>query len=469
MISSDAALLALLDRTICEHRLFEPKDRVIVAISGGADSTALLDMLTRLPGYNLTLIAAHLNHSLRGCDSDEDEEFCLRMAGSYSIPFESMRVDVMEMAKLWKMNLEDAGRHVRIDFFNQLRKKYSAATVALAHHADDQAETILMRLMRGSGMTGLSGMAYRNSFEFVRPLLKISRSEIEDYLNRHDLKWREDASNSDTTFLRNRIRHELLPLLQEYNPAIRSSLSATASVISCDEALLDELTEQAFSVSCRMEGDKIVCGVGELLELNLSIKRRVLRCAFKNLTGSLDGLSLRHIDAICEMICSASPNSRLTLPHGITVAREYDRLFFQQNSATFHEAIPDILITSPGLYRLPGGGSLMIEISKPPADFSLLSTDTVFIDLSKAGFPWLLRTFRPGDRIVPFGMSGRKKVKEVFIDRKIPPSERKRIPLLFSGSDLIWIAGISASEICRIDNISTDTVLVKVCMKFEPI
>ena len=461
MISSDSALLSLLDSTIRKHRLFGPDDTVIVALSGGADSTAMLDILTRLPGYNLRLIVGHLNHHLRGVESDADEEFCRQLAAGYKIPFESKGVDVMGIAKSGGMNLEDAGRRARIYFLSQLRERHGATAVAVAHHADDQAETILMRLIRGSGMTGLSGMPYRNSSSFVRPLLNISRSDIEQYLQRHSLKWREDASNRDTTFLRNRIRHELLPLLEGYNPAIRSTLSSTASVISGDETLLDELTEQAFSRSCRMVGGTVVCGVRELLELSPPLRRRVLRHGFKNLVGNLEGLSLRHSDSICDMLDSPRPNSRLALPQSVTVAREYDQLSFMQTSVTVRESAPDILVTAPGDYHLPGGGLLTVEISEPPGDYSTLSPDTVFINPGKAGFPWLLRTFRPGDRIVPFGMSGRKKVKEIFIDRKIPLSERKKIPLLFSGSDLIWIAGVCASELCRVDDSSGVTVRVK--------
>lgn len=465
MISSDAALLALVDRTIREKHLFGPDDTLIVAVSGGADSTALLDILTRLPGYNLRLIAAHLNHRLRGVESDADEEFCRKLALAYPIPFESSRVDVLEAAKSGQMNLEDAGRRARIDFFTQLRKKHDAAAVVLAHHADDQAETILMRLIRGSGMTGLSGMSYRNSSSFVRPLLNISRSDIEQYLNRHALTWREDASNRDTTFLRNRIRHELLPVLETYNPAIRSNLSTTSSVISGDGALLDELTEQAFSRTCRMEVGTVVCGVSQLNELNQALRRRTVRLAFKNLTGNLDGVSLCHIDAICTMLDAARPSSRLALPQGVTCVREYDRLLFQRKTETVLESAPEILIPAPGVYQLPGGGLLTIEFSELPADFRTLPADTLFVNPDKTGFPWLLRTFRPGDRIIPFGMSGRKKVKEIFIDKKIPQSERMRIPLLFSGTDLIWIAGVCASELCRIDSSSKVTVFVKVCMK----
>ena len=191
------------------QQLFRPGDTLIIGLSGGADSCALLDLLASLSAFPLRLIAAHLNHTLRGSDSDDDEEFCRDLAAHHQIPFEARRVDVKALAAKESLNLEDAGRRARIAFFDELRDRWQAAAVVLAHHADDQAETLLMRLLRGSGMSGLVGMPWRNGRNYVRPLLEISRSEIEAYLSARQLNWREDASNRDTAFLRNRIRHEL--------------------------------------------------------------------------------------------------------------------------------------------------------------------------------------------------------------------------------------------------------------------
>jgi tRNA(Ile)-lysidine synthase len=462
VIPSDSGLLSLLARTIREQKLFQKDDTVIVAISGGADSTALLDLLARLPGYNLNLVAAHLNHCLRGGDSDEDEQFCRLLAARYKIHFESRRVDVRLIAESGRLNLEDAGRRARIAFLDELRLKYAASAVALAHHADDQAETFLMRLLRGSGMTGLSGMAYRNARGHVRPLLEITRAEIICYLGQLKLIWREDASNRDATYCRNRIRHVLLPILEEYNPAIRSSLASTASVLGDDEALLNEVTAQAFAGSCRMEGGKIICSVGQLGILEIALRRRVLRHSFKQLTGTLERLGRCHIDALCTMMDSNRPNSRLNLPQGVEAVREYDRLLFRQTAESVPDSDPGLLITAPGCYMLPDGGSLTIEISDPPANFNTLTGDTAFCALDKLPFPWLIRTFRPGDRIIPFGMSGRKKVKDIFIDRKISFSERRRVPLLFCGDQLIWLVGLTFSELCRLDK-GTSTIAKATC------
>lgn len=448
MISPGTALIYSVERSIRLQRLFRPGDTLVVALSGGADSTALLDLLVRLPDYNLNLIIAHLNHCLRGAEADADQEFCRGTAARYNVPFEVRRVDVKSMASKSGLNLEDAGRRARIQFLDEIRTKFDAAAVVLAHHADDQAETVLMRLLRGSGMTGLSGMAFRNTRGYVRPLLEISRAEIEQYLLDLGLEWRNDASNSDTIYLRNRIRHQLLPLLEEYNPAIRSCLAATASVLSGDEELLVELTEQAFAVACRGEDDGIVCSVAQLRTLNSALRRRVLRHAFRQLTGSLDGVSQRHIDALCDMLDSDRPNARLSLPQAVTAVREYDLVALKSTVGDDQGTGFELLITEPGLYRLPSGGAITVDLTTAPSFPA--DSGSVCLDLATTPFPWLVRTFRPGDRIRPFGMGGRKKVKDVFIDRKIPASERRRIPLLFCAHDLVWIAGVCASESTRV-------------------
>jgi tRNA(Ile)-lysidine synthase len=302
-------------------------------------------------------------------------------------------------------------------------------------------------------------MAYRNRRGYLRPLLDISRADIERYLIARSLGWREDASNSDTAYLRNRIRHRLLPLLEEYNPAVRSSLAATASLLGDDETLLDELTEQAFAGSCRMEGGRVACSAGQLRELSPALRRRVLRSAFEQLTGTLAGVGLRHVDALCDLINSARPNARLALPQGVAAVREYDRLLLLRADAEIRDASFELLISGPGRYDLPHGGSIAVDASGTAAPFST-DPGTACFDLGSMPFPWLVRTFRPGDRITPFGMSGRKKVKDIFIDRKIPALERKRIPLLFCGDELVWVAGVCVSESCRIDTPSDAVVRV---------
>lgn len=451
-------LLAKVAKSVKRQNLFVPSDTLIVGISGGADSTALLELLLNLPNYNLHIIAAHLNHSLRGAESDADEEFCRKLAKQHKIPFETRRIDVTAFAAKEKLNLEDAARQVRIDFFDELLLKYRAAAVVLAHHADDQVETVLIRFLRGSGMSGLSGMSYCNARGYVRPLLNISRADIEQYLRERDMTWCEDASNLDTKYLRNRIRHELLPLLEDYNPAIRSAILSTASIISGDEELLEELTLSAFTSSCTLEDGRVTCDVEQLCGFKPALLQRVLRYAYQNLVGNLQGVAYRHIEALSEMLISERPNARLSLPQRVTAVRSYGQLLFTRISDRLPDADFEIQITVPGCYKLPGGGSVVVELST----FRDVSHDSVgaIFDLEKFPFPWLLRSFRPGDCIQPLGISGHKKVKDIFIDRKIPASERKRIPLLFCRDVLVWVANVCVSELTRMDTQISSAVKV---------
>ncbi|MDD2899617.1 MAG: tRNA lysidine(34) synthetase TilS [Desulfuromonadaceae bacterium] len=447
------ALISRIAHTVIRHTLINPGDTLIVGLSGGADSIALLDLLSRLPEYNLRLIAVHLNHCLRGAESDADEEFSRGAALRYGIPFESVRKDVKKHAEERHLNLEDAGRLARIDLFEEISRKYGAAAVALAHHADDQAETVLMRLLRGAGMTGLSGMSYRNSRGYIRPLLDISRSDIERYLRECGLSWREDASNGDTIYLRNRIRHQLLPLLEEYNPAIRARLAATATIIRGDEGLLQTLTEQAFTDLCRVGESVVTCSVAYISRFDRALQSRVIRHAFKQLTGTLEKFSQRHVDAVCEIINSGRPNVWITLPHGVEVVKEYDTLKWVR-SETYGSTYGctsdvDIHINEPGCYLMTAGSCISVEMV--PAAVFPAEQNIIYVDMAKSPFPWIARTFRPGDRMIPIGMQGRKKVKDIFIDKKIPFSQRSQIPLLWCGPDLIWIAGVCISELCRID------------------
>ncbi|QEM68085.1 tRNA lysidine(34) synthetase TilS [Geobacter sp. FeAm09] len=446
-------------RTIREHGLFAPGDTVIVALSGGADSTALLDLLSRLPGCAPRLVAAHLNHCLRGPESDRDEEFVRTLAARYRIPLECRRVDVNTYAQTERLNLEDAGRQARIAFLDELRHSWQAAAVALAHHADDQAETVLMRLLRGAGPGGLSGMSYRNGRSFIRPLLEFSRDELVAYLTARGLTWHEDASNLDTTFLRNRIRHELLPLLESYNPAIRERLAATAAVLSDEHAFLDRLAHQVVDQSCTQDGGTLACHLPTVAGQPPALRRRVFRLLLERLAGNLKHFSNRHIAALEHLLESSRPNAALNLPQGIAAVREYDTLLVRRTTEPpSPPAEAELEITDVGHYRLPGGAHLTLTLVAAPAAVEPLPAATALFDPDRAPFPWHVRMFRPGDRLAPYGMAGNKKVKELFINAKVPPSRRCIIPLLFSGDTLLWVCGLRTSRLASLDGTSTRAI-----------
>ncbi|HEX9079915.1 MAG TPA: tRNA lysidine(34) synthetase TilS [Desulfuromonadaceae bacterium] len=457
MRGSGADLARRVARAVRQHKLFHPGDTVIVGVSGGADSTALLELLGDLPGFAPRLVAAHLNHCLRGRHSDEDEEFCRSLAVRHAIPFESRRTDVAELAGRQGLNLEDAGRRARIDFFEEVRETWGAPVVALGHHADDQAETVLMRLLRGAGADGLAGMAYRNARGYIRPLLEISRAEIEGFLTERGICWREDASNRDLSFLRNRIRHELLPLLAHYNPAVSGRLTVTASLLADEDDLLERLAEETFARVCTGDGDGWACDVASLAEHHPAMRRRLFRLMLERLAGNLDRITRRHIAALESLLDSSRPNAALNLPQGLAAVREYGVLRMRRLPPPATSP-PPLCIPGPGTYPLPGGGSLSVTIEPVPSDYAAFPPHTACFDPAKAPFPWQVRRFRHGDRIVPHGMKGSKKVKDLFIDARVPLPRRRRTPLVFSGGTLIWVCGVRSSDLTRIDDSSARMV-----------
>ncbi|GFO66773.1 tRNA(Ile)-lysidine synthase [Geomonas limicola] len=426
-------------------KLFAPGATVVVAVSGGADSVALLDLLHRFDG-DLRLVVAHLNHSLRGEHADKDQEFVAGLAAGYRLPFAGERREVAALAKEWGTSLEDAGRRARYEFLYRVARAYQAGCIALAHHRDDQAETVLMRLLRGAGATGLRGMGLSRGM-LKRPLLRLSRAEIECYLKGRGLTWRTDSSNADTAILRNSIRHELLPILGRYNPKVSERLAATAEILAADEEVLEQVTESAYrrlTVPGATDPSFSVAGLAaEPRGLRLRLYRRALAAQ----RGDLQRIALSHLEAIDHLVLAERPNAQLKLPGACLVWRGYDRLWFAA-------PVPaggafEFAVAGPGSYRLPGERMLTVSLVERPERLAGAST-VAYFDPEAATFPWTVRSFRPGDRFAPLGMAGSQKVKDVFINSKIPVPERGRIPVLISRDRIIWLGGVKMGEQARV-------------------
>jgi tRNA(Ile)-lysidine synthase len=450
--------------TIRKHSLFSEGDTVIVAVSGGADSVALLDILVSLEEFRLTLIVAHLNHCLRGSESDGDEAFVRDIAARYGLPCEVDRADVQGISRRDKLSLEEAGRVARHAFLHGLAVRHRASVIAMAHHADDQAETVLMRLLRGAGGTGLAGIAPKTGNRLVRPLLGVTRGEIESYLGVREMTFRTDSSNADTNFLRNRVRHELLPYLATYNPSIRDRLVAAAEALTADEALLEELVDGAIARHGTEENGLSVSGVRtEPLGVRLRLYRRALLLA----KGNLARIGSRNLQAIDRLVFSARPNGALTLPDGVRVSRRYDAVAFAPAPGEALAEFPEMVLEGPGTYAIRGGGALLVEEAGIPAAWHGVPASVAYFDADAAPFPWLVRTFKAGDRITPLGLAGHKKVKDLFIDEKIPLAARRRVPLLFSGKRLIWVCGLRISAETRLTEL-TGRVMRAEILDFTP-
>ena len=433
---------------VCDQQLFAPGETVVVAVSGGADSVALLDILTQLDAERLNLVVAHLNHGLRGAESDGDQEFVAALAASYGLPFVAEMVDVAALAQNERLSLEDAGRKTRYAFLNRTAKERGATSIAVAHHRDDQAETVLIRLLRGAGGAGLSGMS--SSGEMLkRPLLQVSRAELERYLKGRGLTYRTDSSNADTAILRNSIRHELIPFLKRYNPKVSQRLAATAEILAGDEELLELMTAAAYQRIASCADGAVSFDLPSLLKEPRGLRLRLYRRALHRLRGDLLRIGTSHLEAIDRLAASTRPNARAKLPGDCLVKRCYDTLSFVMGEAPATEVWEQV-VPGEGSHRLPGGCAVTVERVERPEKLDCGSRWVAYLAPEAAPFPWVLRSFAPGDSFIPLGMTGTQKVKELFMNEKVPPSLRRRIPLLLSGGEIVWVPGVRMGEKARV-------------------
>lgn len=431
-------MLAAFDRILRKQRLLSPADRVLVAVSGGADSVALLHLLHALaPVFPFALLAAHLDHGIRP-ESSEDADFVRSLCARLGVVLIEGRADVPALAAARRRGLEETARESRRSFLCQTAARHGCGAIALGHHRDDQAETVLFRLLRGSALSGLAAMRPRSDL-FIRPLLSFSRQQIRDFLAGQGLDFIEDASNADVTYTRNRIRHQLLPLLRDFNPRIEEHLTR----FSCRLALEEDYWE---SEECRLLATLGQVGEAEvrfaragLLALHPAVRLRLLRRALLVVRGDLLGVAACHLTGVEKLLLADRPQAELHLP-GAWAARRYEQLWLRRVAP--ESPLPVLLtIDGPGVYPLSGGGELLVSLVP-----SALGEDhrAVEFDASRVSFPLTLRSPLAGDRLRPAGMAGSKKLKDLLIDAKVPREQRRRL-LLVVADEILWVVGLRRS------------------------
>lgn len=428
---------------ILENGLLEDGDSVLVGLSGGADSTALLHVLVRLSktrGYSVC--AAHFNHMIRGGEADEDESFCRDLCDAWGVPFFSDSADVPACAREQGLSLETAGRLLRYGFLERVRERTGAKYLATAHHMNDNAESILLHMLRGSGLAGLLGIKPKRG-DIIRPLLAVRREEIEAYLELEGVPFRTDKTNLVPDGSRNRVRLELLPYIEEHlNPGIVTTLCSMSELLLKDEEFLLGEAEKA--------RDKLKKDGGllrrELDALPYPVKTRVIRLELSERNAIVD-VERKHLDAILEMLPGRT-GARLALP-GIEVRTSYDLVKFGRPAAD----TPDFLIPlKEGLIETPLG-SFRIDSVEGTEGFRK-DPNVLFMDADKLGAltdPAVIRPRGEGMRITPVGAPGGKKLKDYFIDRKVDREERDSIPLIVSGNEVLFIPGLTSSELVKVD------------------
>ena len=446
-------LIDTIKKTIKKFGLIEKGDRVIVAVSGGPDSTALLLALDSLKReYGLKLHVAHLDHMFRAAgETKKDREYVSSLSKRLGIPLIFKRIDVPAYAEESGLSLEEAAREKRYGFLLKAAKDAGAKKIALGHTLDDQAETVLMRLVRGSGLGGLRGIPPSRPLDgalIVRPLIEVWRKEVEEYLKGMAVKPRQDATNFMRKFLRNRIRHELMVFLKKYNPNIKEVLARSAQNFSYDYEVLSDAVDRSCKGCLKSKDGYAAVDLRRLKGKKTGIRRGILRKAIEISKGDLRGIDYSHIEDVEDLIKAGK--GALDLPGKTRIVRTKDSLVFGKTKT--EAAFPKVWrrISVPGSTFIPGL-KLTFDARFTGPDVKLGKSKTAeYFDFGKIKGPLYVRTWEKGDRFRPLGMAKQKKLQDFFIDLKIPRGKRDKVPLLVSGKDIIWVCGLRLSDSVKI-------------------
>ncbi|MGA8234225.1 MAG: tRNA lysidine(34) synthetase TilS [Candidatus Acidiferrales bacterium] len=472
-------------RTVRRYSMLRPGDVVGVAVSGGADSTALLLLLDELhDDLGITLKVLHLNHRLRGADSDGDEQFVRELAGTRHVEFLSQPVDVAAAARRRHWNLEDAARRFRYAFFEGLVERKAVTRVAVAHTADDQAETLLARILRGTGPRGLAAI-HPIRGAVVRPLLEARREALREYLRAKNQKWREDATNSDRTRDRARLRHDWLPHLdRDFGPGVVERLAETSRIAAAEENFWTAMVDDRVAALANLDSKEITIAVANLLAplpaifgratveptakaASLALTRRIIVRLLEAAAGERARFTSRHVESVTKLAAEGASNQRVHLPHGLTVIREFDRLCFLRppRAGPQHRPGRTERSNTPGRdlnvvayeydVKLPAtagvGGQVWVcetqtwfslKLIDGPRMESETSSQGGTLDAELLRTPLILRNWRPGDAYRPSGRRSVRKLKEMFLRSRVPARDRLRWPVLTSAGRVAWVQGM---------------------------
>ena len=449
-VTSRSSLIRRVVDATRQTRLLERGDRILVAVSGGPDSVALLSVLEALaPSWHFSLWAVHFNYGLRGKESDEDARFTADFCARKNVALICEFLEPQRDTPGQRRSLQEAARDARYRAMLRIGASLGVTKIALGHTADDQAETQVMWMLRGSGPAGLSGMPPMRESMFVRPLLGVTRADVLAYLGEQRLDFRIDSSNAKPFYARNRIRHELLPALKGFNPSIVKVLGRQADILRDENACLEQMAAEQLRRLARHgpQGERVVDRDG-LIALPIALRRRMIRVLIRDASGLTQGPRFTAVEAVLHRVLHGRSGSSLIV-QGCRVSREYGRLRLcaapAADSNSFTECTPvELFLPVPSTQRWPLTGQ-QIQTHVAPAeggDRPLGSPTIAVVDADRLTMPLTMRNWKPGDVFYPFGMGGhRKKLQDYFSDLKLPRHERSRIPLIVGPEGILWVCG----------------------------
>lgn len=447
-----------------KYKLIEEGDNIVLGLSGGPDSMALLYVLLDIKkAIDFNIYIAHLNHGVRGKEALEDQLFVEQLAKKLGLTCYSKTVNMDEYAKKAGLSSEEAGRKLRYDFFREILDKIGGGKIAVAHNKNDQAETLIMRFFRGTGIDGLKGMEYISD-DIIRPILGIEREEIERYLKKKNIETRIDKTNLEPIYNRNKIRLELIPYIEEnFNSNIIDTLWRTSRICSIDSDFLEQYAQKSYNSMVKKKlKDSIILDGEKFVEEHESIQRRIIRNCILDIKGDLQGITEKHILDVLMLFLERGTGKSIDLIDNIIAKTSYDEFIIEKKYIIEQKKDYMYKLDMEGTTYIDEiGYSFNVKVL-PVTDIDKIDKNKRFIkyfDYDKIKGDLYVRNRKAGDRFVPYGMKGTKKIKDYFIDEKIPKDKRDSIPLLTDDENILWIVGYRSSELYKITP-NTKRVLV---------
>jgi tRNA(Ile)-lysidine synthase len=450
-------VINIVRETITKFSLIPKGSGVVIAVSGGPDSMALLHILNVLKDELSTwFTVAHLDHCLRPRSSDESE-LVKKSVRDLGIPMRLKRQDIGALAESEGVSIEEAGRIARYQFFEETRISVGAQLVSTGHQIDDSLETFFLRLFRGSSLAGLGGILPQQN-RIVRPLTELRRNQIMEYLHQENIQYIVDPTNLETNTDRNFIRNRLFPVIKERFPQFSVPLKRTLDLVLDEEDFLQSAADELYAQSVQHIGDEIEIRISLLAQAPRMIARRVLVKAFYDISGPHTRWTRSHVDSVLDIALGNNPSAALNLPTPIIAQKNYDRLLLHKKLWNNEVSPFEYHVTGPSILDVKEAGArLEFRISESPNSLTIspVEPDTALFDADLISFPLVVRSPRPGDKFQPWGMEGSRKIKEILIDEKIPRKLRATLPLVAKDHSILWLVGIRRSSLAPIDSNTT--------------